>query len=89
MSKDKIFAVIEGIVDSEADREIYAEELNKYINDTYINATREKHPPINPHKEMQLNMLFRKSFLVYMRMIMKNQIAEQYLGKVSDMISAG
>ena len=89
MSKDKIFAVIEGIVDSEADREIYAEELYKYINDTYINATREKHPPINPHKEMQLNMLFRKSFLVYTRMIMKNQIAEQYLGKVSDMISAG
>ncbi len=89
MSRAKIFAVIEWIVDSEADRNTYADALSNYINETYIKWTKENHPPINPQKEMQLNMLFRKSFLVYTRMIMKKEIAEEYLGKVSDMISAG
>ena len=88
MSKEKIEAVIEGVV-PEGSREKTATELGKYINDTYINATRENHPPIDAGKERQLNHLFRKSFLVYTRSIMKNQIAEQYMSKVSDLISAG
>ena len=88
MSKDKIYAVIENVVVPEEKREKTATELSNYINKTYNNVTWKNPPKIDVEKEARLNHLFRKSFLVYTRMIMKNQIAEQYMSKVSDLISA-